>query len=677
MKRKNKLPELLAPAGNFECLVAAVSAGADAVYVGGKRFGARAYAKNFDLDELKRAVAYCHIHNVKLYVTVNTLIEDIEMREVVEYAAELYRIGIDALIAADLGAIREIRKYVPDLEIHASTQMSVHNTDGADEAYRLGCSRVVLARELSLSDISLVTERCKSEVEVFLHGALCVCYSGQCLFSSMVGGRSGNRGECAQPCRLPYNNGKYPLSLKDLSLAGHVRELISCGVASLKIEGRMKSAGYVYTVTKIYRRLLDEGRDATAEEMNELRRAFSRGGFTDGYLTGKIKSGMTGVRADADKEESRAISEIEFLPNKVKARAKVLIKRGEPSEMTLVAENGREARAVGPVPNDAIHSPLTSDEVKARLSKMGNTFISLSADAIDLVLDEGLNLSPGALNALRREAAAALEGAAERELDLFEYALPEKRPIRTQGFDTAVFLGDCEIPDKSDVQYPFRAGFASVFRADLPDTVNGIYIPPIITEGELQALFGALDRVDIEKRPYALVSNLGHIAIAKKYGFKIVIDFRLNVTNRAAAKALLELGAEHIILSPELTLPKCRDIGGGVIVYGRIPLMITERCFICENYGCSKCSSASLVDRKGEKFPIVREYQHRNLILNSAITYMGDRQGELAKSSVGSRHFIFSTERSGEIKKNLSDFVAAKPLKNMTVRRVGRRKSEG
>ena len=236
MKRKNNLPELLAPAGSFECLLAAVEAGADAVYVGGKKFGARAYAKNFDLDELSSAVRYCHLHGVKLYVTVNTLVLDLEMADVVEYAARLWEIGVDALIISDLGALAEIKKQVPDLELHASTQMSIHNTAGADAACGMGCVRAVLARELSLSDIRSVVENSRAEVEVFLHGALCVCHSGQCLFSSLVGGRSGNRGECAQPCRLPYNNGKYALSLKDLSSASLVRELVDSGVASLKIE---------------------------------------------------------------------------------------------------------------------------------------------------------------------------------------------------------------------------------------------------------------------------------------------------------------------------------------------------------------------------------------------------------------------------------------------------------
>ena len=260
MRRKYGLPELLSPAGDMSALTAAISAGADAIYVGGRRFGARAYAKNFDIDELSAAVRLCHAAGVRLYVTVNTLIHEREMDEALEYAARLHAMGVDAIIACDMGFIRRVRCQLPDLELHASTQMGIHNSAGADFAHSLGMCRVVLARECSARDIEEMVEKCKPEVEVFVHGALCVCHSGQCLFSSMVGGRSGNRGECAQPCRLPFGGNKYPLSLTDLSLARHIPALISSGVASLKIEGRMKSAEYVYTVTGIFRRLLDEGR---------------------------------------------------------------------------------------------------------------------------------------------------------------------------------------------------------------------------------------------------------------------------------------------------------------------------------------------------------------------------------------------------------------------------------
>ena len=246
MKRKNALPELLAPAGDMECLVAAISAGADAVYLGGLRFGARAYAKNFDTDALREAVRLCHLRGVRIYVTLNTLIYDKEIEEALSYAEQLHEMGVDALIVADLGIASLIRERVPELELHASTQMGIHNKEGADIAYSLGVTRAVLARECSGEDIAKITAECRPEIEVFLHGALCVCHSGQCLFSSMVGGRSGNRGECAQPCRLPYGKGKYTLSLRDLSLSNHIKELVGSGVASLKIEGRMKSPSYVY-----------------------------------------------------------------------------------------------------------------------------------------------------------------------------------------------------------------------------------------------------------------------------------------------------------------------------------------------------------------------------------------------------------------------------------------------
>lgn len=669
MKRKNNLPELLAPAGSFECLLAAVEGGADAIYVGGKRFGARAFAKNFDNDELTRAVRYCHLHGVKLYVTVNTLVLDLEMKEVVEYAAFLWKIGVDALIIADIGAVREIRRYVPNLPLHASTQMSVHNSLGADEAASLGCERVVLARECSLADITEITENSKPEIEVFLHGALCVCHSGQCLFSSMVGGRSGNRGECAQPCRLPFAGGKYPLSLKDLSYAAHIPAIIQSGVASLKIEGRMKSPAYVYTVTKIFRRLLDEGRGANVEEWESLKKAFSRGGFTDGYLKGKPQSVELGIRSEENKAESRE-TEIDIAPKRKKVLSTVKILKNAPAEMTLYDREGREVTVFGQIPAEAENAPLTAEGVKERLSKMGNTFLSLAPEDIDLTLDEGLNLPPSALNALRRAAADAFEDCSREEV-VFDYTLP-KSSFAERKMTTATFLGcNSSVPDAIR---GFDGVFVSLFAEDKTGA-NGIYLPPVIMESELSRVRDALSALDREKIKYALVSNIGQIALAKEFSLDIVCDFRFNATNRLAYKALSEMGALHIILSPEITLPQARDIGGGVIVYGRIPLMITERCFMKDNGGCSRCSNVSLEDRMGERFPMMREFDHRSIILNSKITYMGDKRQLLDKNRIGSYHFIFSTEREEKIKTALTSFKSGKPLSDKDVRRVGRRKN--
>ncbi len=304
IRNRGNKPELLAPCGSYEALSAALEAGADAVYFGGTLFNARMNAKNFSREEIVAAASSCRAHGVRSYVTVNTQIYDREIEQALEYIAFLTEAGVDALILADVGLAEKIREFFPNLELHASTQMTVHNIAGADRLYKSGFRRVVAARELTEENISLLCKKASPEIEVFVHGALCVSCSGQCLMSSMLGGRSGNRGECAQPCRMSYNGG-YPLSLKDMCLAEHIPALLAAGVASLKIEGRRKSPGYVYGVTKIYRRLLDEERGATRDEMEELKRLFSRGGFTDGYFTGDVGEKMLGVRSGQDVEMSR------------------------------------------------------------------------------------------------------------------------------------------------------------------------------------------------------------------------------------------------------------------------------------------------------------------------------------------------------------------------------------
>lgn len=670
MKRKSVLPELLAPAGDMQCLYAAVEGGADAVYVGGRSFGARAYAKNFDIDELSRAVVYCHLHGVKLYVTVNTLIYDKEMRELSDFAAELWRIGVDAVIVCDLGAIREIRRRVPSLPIHASTQMSVHNTYGADAVAELGCERVVIARELSLENIASITEKSSIETEVFLHGALCVCHSGQCLMSSLVGGRSGNRGECAQPCRLPYNKGKHVLSLSDLSLANHIKELIDSGVASLKIEGRMKSPEYVYTVTSIYRRLLDERREANKAEHERLRRVFSRGNFTDGYFKGDKFSKMTGVRSDEDKQLTRELLEAEFLPIRIKVSAKVKIKLGEPSEMTLIG-NEKTVTVFGKAAEPAKSAPLCAYDVKERLSKMGATFLSLSGEDIELTLDDGVNIPPSMLNALRRDAAAAFESY-ERVGNVSEYS--EENLTREWGnpMKTAQVFSEKTVSEfaKSGAADFFDIVFLPI--EHFANWAEGVAIPGVVTDSETDGIMKLLKSAKDNGAKYALVGNIGHIEFARLAGLVPIGDFRLNITNRYAARQIFEMGIKHGILSPELTLPMARDIGGAEIVYGRIPLMITERCFIKENFGCESCSSAALSDRTGARFPLMYEYGHRNLLFNSRPTYMGDRLRELSEAKIKSVHFLFTTEGAEQIREVISAYKRGAALSG-AVRRIGKR----
>ena len=670
--RKAGIPELLAPAGSFEALVAAIEAGADAVYVGGKSFGARAFAKNFDIEELERAVVYARLHGVKLYVTVNTLVLDKEIEALTQYARDLRRIAPDAVIAADLGVVRIFRAVAPEIEIHASTQMSIHNSLGADLAYELGCQRVVLARELSLENIKATVDKCRPEVEIFLHGALCVSVSGQCLMSSLVGGRSGNRGECAQPCRLPYNSG-YPISLRDLSLASHVTELIDAGVASLKIEGRMKSPEYVYAVTKIYRRLLDERRNANDRELSELRAAFSRGGFTDGYFTGKIFSKMTGVRSEEDKRSSREISEKEFLPKKLKISAKAEFKLGKPSRLSLKLFD-KTVSVMGDVPALAERAPLTSEDLKARLSKMGNTFFSLDKDDIEVELEEGINLSPSSVNALRRAAVAKLEGTRKIDCDK-ELPLIEKDKDFGEKFNTALFL-DPEILSVIESKHPeklrsFDAIFVPLMSEKYTDLTTGVYIPPVIHESELPLVSDKLALAASLGIKYALVGNISHVPLVKQAGLVPVGDFRMNVTNSYSRAELVRLGIKKQVLSPELTLAMARDVGGGEIVLGKLPLMLTERCFMKENFSCAKCSKAALFDRTGVNFPIIREWQHRNLILNSVHTYMGDKKEELNRANITHRHFIFTNEGAEEALMLLDSYFKSAPIKG--ARRIGSR----
>ncbi len=706
MIRKQPLPELLAPAGDFDALIAALLGGADAVYVGGRRFGARAFAKNFDDEEMARAARACHLFGARLYVTVNTLVFDKEMNEAVEYVKRLHGMGVDAVIVADLGLLSRLGREVPGLELHASTQMGIHNLAGAEEAYRLGCSRVVLARECSAEDIGTVTERCSAEVEMFVHGALCVCHSGQCLFSSMVGGRSGNRGECAQPCRLPYDKGSYVLSLTDLSLASHVRRLISLGVSTLKIEGRMKSPSYVYEVTGIYRTLLDECRPANAAESPRLSDVFSRGGFTDGYFTGRYTRKMTGVRSEADKDASRAIGEVKLELPRVAISAHASFKLGVPAALSFSLsapsrwDRGESftvsAFALGECPEAAQNAPLSASDVCARLSKLGATPFSLSASDIELELDEGINLSPARINELRRECAAALNMALAKKLDVL-LGFGEKMPPRAQlcadetacddgreilakeKLRTALFL--CADKYREiEGNYPeclcgidivFLPLFELLNTGAVPSGV-GAYLPPVIMESEWGSVYGALSLAREAGLRYCLAGNISHATLARECGVTPIGDFRLNIANGEAKRAYASLGITRPVLSAELTLPMARDIGGGVITLGRIPLMLTERCFIKENYGCDACGKACLTDRKGQRFPLLREWQHRNLIMNSQPTYMGDKRDELLRAHIGHEHFIFSSESVGEIEALLGAYKSGTPW-DKPHRRIGKR----
>ncbi len=655
------LPELLAPAGSPRALEAAIEGGADAVYFGGVRHNARALAQNFTPDDIAAAVRLAHLYGVRVYQTLNTLATDRELAAVLEDANVAYRAGVDGLIVADLGVAAAIHAARPDLPLHASTQASGHCVAAAEQLERLGFCRMVCAREMPADDISSFTARSPIEAEVFVHGALCVCHSGQCLFSSMVGGRSGNRGECAQPCRLPYRVGggeRYPLSLKDLSLAGHIPELIEAGVASLKLEGRMKSPEYVLAVTRVFRRLLDERRAATPAEMDYLAVIFSRDGFTDGYYARRIDSDMLGVRREQDKTASRALEPFTGLSRRVPVDIEAEILRGVPMKMTVRC-GAHSVTVCGETPEEALRSPSGRDAVLRNLTKLGGTrFCPAHAE---LRLDDGLAVPVSKINALRRAALDALtaetDAAAAVRMEHAEPArgvcVPDAPRDSRRAHRTARFYLPSQItPAARDYFDELYLPLTVCARTSVPG-VRGVILPPVIFDSERETVSRLLAAAAANGVSEAIVGNVGHVGLAQGAGLRVHGDFRLNVTNSRAVAALEALGIPDVIASPELSLPRLRDLAGDIsaIVYGRIPLMVLEKCVGRELGSCDDCrrSLLTLTDRRGVDFPVLREFDHRSVIYNSLPTCMSDRADELARAGLCGQHFIFSVESPAEV----------------------------
>ncbi len=613
-------------------------------------------AKNFAGDALREAIDKCRTHGVRTNITLNTLVHNREMKSLLSYVEQLYNAGCDALIVADIGAARLIHQYFPDLELHASTQAAGHNLAAAETLAKLGFSRMVAARELSFADLTTLCSQSPIETEMFIHGAICVSQSGQCLASSLIGGRSGNRGECAQPCRLPYRKcgdkkakDTYALSIKDMCLASHITEILSLGAASLKIEGRMKSPDYVYGVTSIYRRLLDERRNAAPNELAQLKALFSRSGFTDGYFIGKLGREMLGIRTDADKADSAAKAQPTDYAALVRERRRPLdlslkISAGKPIE--LAARSGNfEASASGQIPEIAKNRPMTVESVSKNLTKLGST--PFYADNVDIQLDENLILPLSAINALRREATDKLtemlltrrSGKLPDTIDQPQYKA--SKPLRT-----ARFHSYDRIPQDASV-YDIVYMPLERFDGQMSDRVNGVIIPPVVFDSESDKIEAMLKAASAAGIRHALVSNLGHIELAKKANMLVHGDFRLNIYNGWSAQTLIELGFADLMASPELTLPQLRDLGLSAVIYGRIPLMVLEKCVIRDLYSCSECSRSDFLmlrDRKGADFPITRAFEHRNILYNSVPIYMADRIDELRSYRIDGEHFIFTDE---------------------------------
>lgn len=665
--------EILSPAGSPEGVIAAVQNGADAVYIGFGSYNARRNAKNFTVEEYRKAAEYCRVRGVKIYVAFNTLVKDRELPIIAEQAKMACRYGADAFIVQDLGVMRALKQAAPEVALHASTQMGINNLEGVKLAAAMGFSRVVLARELSRAEIAYICKFAPIETEVFVHGALCMSHSGQCYISSVIGRRSGNRGLCAQPCRLNYSTGghaaEYLLSLKDNCLIDYVEELEKLGVTSIKIEGRMRRPEYAAIVTGIYSRAIKDKKPPTSDDLRALQSAFSRQGFTDGYYTGNKGPDMFGVREEEKKGDQIifATARKNYLNGeyqRVPIRFVGVIRRGEPAKLAVADDKGNRAVRQGLTPEPAFHKEITSTSLQTQLHKTGGT--PFYCVGVKSVVENGLSLPVAAINEMRRDLLIELMEkrkvlAPRKEGEFIPgYRLinREEKPALTISVMKASQLSTELAELKPRVLYipaeeltKEREALAP-FLEDTGITV-AVRLPRIIFDSEkneVSALLQAAAEMGIKE---ALIGNLGHLQYVKSMGFEARGDFGLNILNSQSLRVLKDLGLISAALSFELRIEQIRDISKAVdselIVYGRLPLMLTENCIIKSSAGICTCDSfTGLKDRQGAAFPVMPEYKCRNVVLNSKKLFLADKKEETEALGLWGERLMFTTENAVE-----------------------------
>lgn len=645
----NNKPEILAPAGSMESLIAAVRCGANAVYLGTKGINARRGATNFTFEELKQAVEYCHARDVKIYLALNILISDSERELAYKTVEAGLSLGVDAFIIQDLGLAKIIHSHFPTARIHASTQCSVNSPEGFKALEKMGFVRAVLPREMSLDEIKEIRQATDMELEMFVHGALCMCVSGQCYLSAMLGGRSGNRGLCAQPCRLGFSadaSRSCDLSLKDLSLIGNINEIAQAGVVSLKIEGRMKRPEYVAAAVTSCKKAIDG--EYSASDENTLKSVFSRTGFTDGYFTGECKD-MFGTRQKEDvvaaKDVLKELSHLYDNENPlVPIDIEFICKENRKAELTATAL-GKTVTVTGTVPEKAINKPMTEESVETRLAKFGNTQFYLNNITIDL--DDGLILPASVINSMRREAVEMLDKVEIQPFTQMPYKAEKYKEKDCTPYYTARFLNPDSIPDK----HPFKRIFIPIWSSDedFVDNRAGVEVPRGLfgMEEKLTKRLEHLKKIGVRK---ALCSNLGAYSLAQKMGFEVYGDFGLNIFNSESAQLF-----NSPILSFEATLEQTNRIGAkdtGIIGYGYLPLMLTRNCPIKNHLGCSRCTG-KLTDRKGFEFKVKCSPYPCVEVLNPVPVYMGDRQKEIKTDFI---HFYFTDESKNQVEQIINLF---------------------
>ena len=660
---KNKSIEILAPCGSYDSVEAAVRQGADAVYIGFLQFSARAYGENFDGEALKKTVRYCHLHGVKVHLALNTLISDDELPDAIEVAKEAYLSGVDAFIIQDLGLAELIKNACPDIALHASTQMTVHTSEAARLLYGLGFERVVLAREMNRSEIEAVVKSCPVETEVFVHGALCMCVSGQCYLSAMIGCRSGNRGRCAQPCRLPFaveNGTGHDLSLKDNCIINELSELAEIGVTSAKIEGRMKRPEYVAAAAAACRHSADNG-FADKDELDRLRAVFSRSGFTDGYYFGRLGKEMFGTRSKDD-----VVSATEKVFSEIRREYKDEVQTN-PVDFTLTVFDGAPAMLTaecgshtvcidGEIPEYARNLPLSEEKAKAQLSKTGGT--AFRVRNVTVQIGEGLTVPISSLNLMRREALNQLESLLTKVPERSYTAPGNLRPIphrRQNKMQYRASFRSCDIPycfkqcelvyvplfsDIDDIRGLSERGFNAA--VEIPRVIFGL-------EEKVKSALLAVHDIGIND---VYCNNIGAVALARNLGFTVHGGFALNIFNTKSVEFYKKLGVSDTELSIELTASQINRIGGngkiGAVGYGYLPLMITRNCPNKNGNGCGKCGGKSTItDRKGSVFTLMCHSGCTEL-LNCNPLIMSDKQDQFKNIDFMTLKFTYESREECE-----------------------------
>ncbi|MBQ8540900.1 MAG: U32 family peptidase [Clostridia bacterium] len=668
--------ELLSPAGGMEALHAAVQNGADAVYLGEKSFSARQGAENFGTSELRDAVKYAHERGALVYLAMNTLVGKNELsgfEKGINTAAEC---GVDALIVQDFGCAHMARSICPELPIHASTQMSAHNEKDVEYLLKRGFSRIVLARELELEEIEKIYKNTRASLEVFVHGALCVCVSGQCLMSSFIGGRSGNRGSCAQPCRQLYTaEGKkgYFLSPRDLCLIDSLADLKKAGVDSLKIEGRMKSPEYVATVTGMYRKYLDSAKKVSGEDVRELEKIFVRGdGFTKAYfahvntpemMNYSMSNDGISYRSDKDVLKKAAATYRDGVENKkVPVTGYFRMKQNE--ETMLVLSDGiNSATAYATVPEIAINRPIDSTAANERIGKMGQTPFVL--DYLECDMDENLTLSAKDINALRRDCTDALlkmRGAVEkRSVGKFEYSYSKRK---RDGYSIAVSVMNKEQLEgakNADLIYMPLELFANSDKKD-----NYIVELPKVTY-DVKAYIDRLKECGAKR---VAASTYGVLKALSDEGFDCVGNYGLNVYNPLTACEYAKEGIGHLTLSPELGADGIRTVTDNTdavceaLCYGRQMMMTTRACLIKgvrKRCNCEK--PLRLSDKTGAEFLVYSDkYEHINTLYNSAVTFMADKKEVISSLGVDIIRLVFTDETKDTVERVIGMYKGTKEI---------------